>query len=196
MIRIITKSIVAPLMVAALVMIFMAPVVLAAPGAPGSVVNKQLAAARQATVKYHDVSRALADGYVPISPHIPNMGAHYLRFVGPVPAVDPFFAVTEPEMLLYSWAEGDGPKLVGLEYVLVALGPAPEGFAGDSDEWHFHEAACHYADGVEIPWPDPDTCPDRGVPLAIWHPPLWLLHAWIWRGNPDGIFAELNPNVP
>lgn len=25
---------------------------------------------------------------------------------------------------------------------------------------------------------------------------LWVLHAWIWRGNPAGVFKDFNPNVP
>ena len=24
---------------------------------------------------------------------------------------------------------------------------------------------------------------------------LWVLHAWIWRGNPTGVFEDFNPNV-
>ncbi len=24
---------------------------------------------------------------------------------------------------------------------------------------------------------------------------LWVLHAWIWEPNPDGMFADFNPNV-
>jgi hypothetical protein len=23
----------------------------------------------------------------------------------------------------------------------------------------------------------------------------WALHVWIWRHNPDGMFAPINPNV-
>lgn len=26
-------------------------------------------------------------------------------------------------------------------------------------------------------------------------PPFHALHAWIWRGNPDGVFSPTNPNV-
>lgn len=26
-------------------------------------------------------------------------------------------------------------------------------------------------------------------------PPFHTLHAWVWQGNPDGVFAPLNPNV-
>jgi hypothetical protein len=25
--------------------------------------------------------------------------------------------------------------------------------------------------------------------------PLWILHAWIWRPNPSGMFADFNPSV-
>jgi hypothetical protein len=26
--------------------------------------------------------------------------------------------------------------------------------------------------------------------------PVWVLNAWIWLHNPDGIFTFLNPRVP
>ncbi|HXG95441.1 MAG TPA: hypothetical protein VNN73_24130 [Blastocatellia bacterium] len=25
---------------------------------------------------------------------------------------------------------------------------------------------------------------------------LWTLHAWVWKENPNGIFAEFSPRVP
>ncbi len=190
--RIIARTIVVSLLAAALVMIFMAPVVLAAPGTPGSGVNKELAAARRATAMYHDVNEALADGYVPVSPHIPGMGVHYVNF----PLLDAVFDIERPEILLYSMAEGNKPKLVAVEYVAVV---PSSGFAGDSDEWDTHPASCHYADGFEVEEPDPLACPTTspgGAPLALWHPDLFAVHAWIWRGNPDGVFAAFNPNVP
>ncbi len=199
--RIIARTIVVSLLAAALVMIFMAPMVLAAPGAPGSGVNKELAAARRATAMYHDVNAALADGYAPLSPHISGMGAHYVNFG----LFDPFFDKTQPEILLYSLAEGNKPKLVAVEY--VAAGPVPpDGFTGDSDDWDEHKASCHYADDYEELQPAEELCPETsppwngnpgGAPLVLWHPDLgWTLHVWIWRANPDGIFAPFNPNVP
>ncbi len=191
--RNISKSIGIPLLVAALVMIFMAPVVLAAPGAPGGGVNSELAAARRATAMYHDVDEALADGYVQLSGHVPGMGAHFAN----LGLLDGTFSLTHPEILLYSLAEGNRPKLVAVEYVVV--GPLPEGLAGASDVWEIHLASCHYADGYEEVQPAPVLCPPTspgGAPLALWHPDLWTLHTWIWRGNPDGIFEPFNPNVP
>ncbi len=192
--RIIARSIVVPLLVATLIMIFMAPVVLAAPGAPGSGVNRDLAAVRKATVQYHDESEALADGYVAFTPHISGMGAHYFNFLL---LMDGIFVPTEPEGLLYSLVEGDRPKLVAVEYIV--FGPEPDGFAGDSDEWFFEPAMCHYADGHFEFAASPDLCThnlDGHTTLEIWHPDLWTLHTWIWRGNPDGVFEEFNPNVP
>ncbi len=175
-----------PLLVAALVMIFMAPVVLAAPGAPGGGVNSELAAARRATTQYHDVSRAVADGYVQLSGHVPGMGAHFAN----LGLMETPFNLAQPEILLYSLTEGNRPKLVAVEYVVV--GPEPDGLAGDSDVWEIHLASCHYPDGSEELQPDPSLCP---LP-AFWHPGIWALHVWIWRGNPDGVFAAFNPNVP
>ncbi len=191
--RIIARSIVVSLLVATLVMIFMAPVVLAAPGAPGGGVNKDLAVARQATAKYHDVNEAVADGYVQLSGHVPGMGAHFVN----LGLMETPFDLTEPEILLYSLTEGNRPKLVAVEYVVA--GPEPDGLAGDSDVWEIHLASCHYADESEIVEPNPVSCPATspgGAPLVLWHPDLWTLHTWIWRGNPDGIFEPFNPNVP
>ncbi len=192
--RIIARSIVVTLLVATLITIFMAPVVLAAPGAPGSGVNKELAAVRKATAKYHDVNEAVADGYVQLSGHVPGMGAHFAN----LGLLDGVFSLAQPEILLYSLTEGDGPKLVAVEYGVVAPDP-PDGFAGDSDVWHVHPASCHYGDGSEVEEANPDDCPETspgGAPLVLWHPDLWALHTWIWRGNPDGIFEPINPNVP
>jgi len=159
-----------------------------------AVMRQELAQVRQATTKYHDEAEALADGYVPVSPHVPGMGAHYINFA----ILDETFDLEHPEILLYSLTEGDGPKLVGMEYVVTSI-EAPEGFPGDSDEWEIHPASCHYEDGYEIVEPNPVNCPATspgGAPLALWHPDLQALHVWIWRANPDGIFEPFNPNVP
>src|SRR5687768_8257173 len=41
--------------------------------------RREIARARMATARYHNISRAIADGYVDIDVVIPNMGFHYLR---------------------------------------------------------------------------------------------------------------------
>lgn len=158
--------------------------------------RQELAQVRQATKQYHDAEQALADGYVPSSAHVPGMGIHYLN----PGLVDGTFEKEKPELLVYV-DRGNHRKLVAVEYAVpVPLSEdPPEGFTGDADKWHVHEAACHYVDGTEIHEEAEGDCPDRnpntGAELASWHPDLWTLHAWVWLGNPQGIFNETNPNV-
>ena len=123
----------------------------------------ELAGARAATAKYHDVDRAIADGYVDIGLNVPGQGMHFLK----ESLLDGVFDAEKPELLLYV-ERGNRLELVGVEYAVpTSLSEsAPAGFSGDADSWHVEE--------------------DFG---------LWVLHAWIWLGNPDGIFANTNPNV-
>ncbi len=171
--------------------------------ASGDVTNpntlRELAEARKATKQYINAELPIADGaagpYVQASPYIPGMGYHYVNLA----LMDDVFDPARPEILLYA-NTGDGRRLVGVEYAV--MGDIPEGFSGDDDVWEFHDAACHYADDSEIigvydPADCPATHPDTGAPFVTWHPPLgWVLHAWIWEGNPDGIFEAFNPNLP
>jgi len=131
-------------------------------GADGTL-ERQLERVRRATTRYHQIRRAIADGYTDINVVIPNMGQHYLR-----PALlDAAFDLERPELLVYT--SGDHPRLVAVEYAVpLDLAPTPpEGFAGDDDRW------------------------DRNTTFG-----LWTLHAWVWRHNPDGVFAPMNTRVP
>ena len=128
--------------------------------------RRELAEVRRATAKYHDLSKAVADGYVDINVFIPKMGFHYLR-----PAIlDADFQRNKPELLVYA---ADPYKnrlqLVAVEYAVpLDLSPtAPEGFTGSDDEWCVNE--------------------EFG---------LWTLHVWLGVENPDGVFAMFNPRVP
>ena len=128
--------------------------------------NKQLAQARIATAKYHDVANAIADGYVPIG--CEDVGPTYVNFG----VLDCTFDVEQPEALHYI-LQGDQLQLVAVEYAIpFACTPdaAPEGFKGDADVWLHGEG-------------------EGG-------PPLWALNVWLWQGNPNGIFAHDHPNFP
>ena len=95
-------------------------------------VDRELAEARQATVKYQDLGAALADGYVDINVVMANMGRHYMK----QSLVDSRFEVDKPEILVYE-PQGGSMKLVALEYVvpLDSSATAPEGFTGSADAW-------------------------------------------------------------
>ena len=82
--------------------------------------------------------------------------------------VDAKFEIDKPEILVYSHNPIAGNmRLVAVEYAIPNTEPEPEGFTGSYDVW------------------------DNNSTFG-----LWLLHAWVWEYNPDGVFTDLNPNVP
>lgn len=145
----------------ALVLAAVALTVVAAPtaSAAGSI-QAELAEVRRATVGYHDVEAAVADGYTPTDICVEGpggaMGYHYMHW----PRVfDGQLDPTEPEVLLYAPQADGTPRLVGVEYLSLT----ETSLFGQAFE------------------------PGPGGSFA--------LHAWIWQGNPDGMFAGLNPTV-
>lgn len=59
--------------------------------------NQELAQARAATAKYHDVANAIADGYVEFGDNESGEGVHYANFS----LVDGVFDINHPDLLLY-----------------------------------------------------------------------------------------------
>ena len=129
--------------------------------------EQELARARSATARYHDIAQAEADGYVNIDLYLSGEGFHYVKFS----LIDATFDPEHPEVLLYAPVSGESRlELVGVEYLVpLSLSTnAPEGFTGDVDQW------------------GRDT---EGFGL-------WELNAWIWLHNPEGVFSHDNPRVP
>jgi hypothetical protein len=137
---------------------------------PASPTPAQLPNIRAATARYHDVSVALADGYIPVSgcEQSPQgtMGIHYLN---PELAADAIVDPARPESLLYLPGEGT-TRLVGVEYFVAA---AATGGVG----------------------PEVHGAPFDG-PMAGHNdqmPEHYDLHLWIWSHNLDGLTAPWNP---
>jgi hypothetical protein len=80
--------------------------------------------------------------------------------------VDGIFDIREPEILVYNKNAGGAQELVAVEYAVPLTFPKPEGFTGSADVWNGTSGF-----------------------------PLWLLHAWVWSYNPDGVFNWTNPTV-
>lgn len=94
--------------------------------------QQELAAARRATARYHDVAQAEADGYVNIDLYVSGEGFHWVN----VSLVDGTFDPAHPEILLYAPVPGESRlQLVGVEYVVPLSEPRPEGFTGSADRW-------------------------------------------------------------
>lgn len=143
----------------------------------------ELARVRGATARFHRVEEAIAAGYelgwvngsgVRIisgcvsHPTAGAMGYHYFnQALVADNAVDPL----EPEALVYESAPDGGLKLVAVEWVVRGPNTNPPG----------------------VP-----TAPSvLGMPMHILVPAVgfWLKHAWIWKNNPAGMFADWNPEV-
>ena len=80
--------------------------------------------------------------------------------------VDGTFDIRKPEILVYNGLDSGNPELVAVEYAIPLTDPLPEGFTGSADVWK----------------------DDSGFPF-------WLVHAWVWKFNPDGPFNWTNPTV-
>lgn len=158
----------------------LAVVGMAAPAAGAEASQRTLEAeARRATARYHDVDRAIADGYVPVSPCTEEpgagaMGIHYLR----PDLVDDVIDVTEPELLLYVPA-GDRMRLVGVEYMV----PADDQDPGDG------------LDAADRPWLGEVAFDGPMLGHAPGDPVHFDLHVWVWDSNPDGLYAHWNPSL-
>lgn len=135
---------------------------------------RDLAEARRATAPFHHFDYGVEAGWsLRASPCEETaeggMGYHYVN-------LDLWFNagmvdVTLPQALLYEPRRNGMLRLVGVEYIVPASqlpegAPIPELFG---QQFHFNP-----------------FIPGGGA---------WALHAWIWRHNPSGMFADWNPNV-
>ena len=163
-------------------------------------VGPELAAVRQATVRFHDISSAYAAGYTTqFEPcvEIPGtglvMGVHARHdALMADQVVDPL----RPELLLYEPMPNGGLKLVGVEYFRIVLVHDGDPSTNDVPEKWFGPGAPP-ADRIVGPTPQLfgrafDGPMEGHIPTMPWH---WDLHAWIWHANPDGIFADFNRTI-
>jgi hypothetical protein len=126
-----------------------------------------IATLRRVTARYHNLDAAIADGFVLLHP------CEVRGEEGPVGAVYAHFGrvldgVIDPELpdaLIYEPSKNGKSKLVGVEFA------QPYPFAPQAPT--FMGATFQPED-------------EFGV---------WALHIWVWRHNPEGLFAESNPRV-
>jgi hypothetical protein len=125
----------------------------------------ELQQAKAATARYRDLKNAEKDGYQDINVVTENMGYHYMK----TSQVDAEFDIRKPEILVYSKDDMGKIELVAVEYAIplsVTPNAAPAGFTGDNDVWSENKVFG-----------------------------LWLLHAWVWKCNPKGVFNPTNELV-
>ena len=148
----------------------------------GSGVGRDLARAAKATARYHRLPKALHDGFAPFA--IPmEVGGTLLSIGGQditcfdspdggmgvhyVRNIDDVLDPKDPEALVYEVRENGRLRLVALEYII------PEGFVDPNDPPMLFGRMMHHHSYL----------------------PVYILHVWIWKWNPDGLFADFNPRV-
>jgi len=155
----------------------------------------ELERARQATAKYQDVHAAEADGYQVVGGEMPGMGIHYVLTMEPKN-----FDVEKPPILLYvkNSAPQGGYSLAGVGY----FWNAPEGpdgqplnppFPKSLALWHRHDNICVLPHLDNPHGLSEAQCTEKGGHFIA--KTQWLVHAWIWKDNPTGIFSPENPAV-
>ena len=137
-----------------------------------------VAQVRQATLKYRDVNAAIADGYVKFykcteQPGVGTMGQHYVK----LPLVgDPAINALTPEVLVYAPKRNGELKLVAVEYVVT-------------------QADWETAFGSATPTVLGQNMLFRAAGNRYGLPNFYERHAWLWQGNPLGLFNDWNPDI-
>lgn len=159
---------------------------------------------RQATERFRDVDVALAEGYIRDPMNLCDtaqmmgrpatlgaMGIHYFRpdLLGisapPSPRINGTGTHTDfrmPSILIYEPQADGSLHLVAVENLVFA---AAWRAAGHTDPPSFHGAAW------DLMIDDPNTPTDE----AHMFEPHFDRHVWLYRENPNGVFAQFNPAV-
>jgi hypothetical protein len=133
---------------------------------------------RESTRRFQDPQVALNEGYVPTFGCVSGssegaMGVHFVNFslVLDGGQLDP----THPELLLYEPLPNGGYRLTGADYLVL------------SQDWYAHNDAPPELMGQLFHLFE--------APNRFKLPEFLTLHVWAWKDNPQGTFANWNPNV-
>jgi hypothetical protein len=143
----------------------------------------ELAQVRRVTARFHDLDAALDAGYelgwvngsgtriIAGCVSHPTAGAMGYHYINADLMADLTTDTLEPEALVYAPGENGKLKLAAVEWIVRGPNSNPP--------------------GVTSP---PSVL---GMPMHILVPAVgfYLMHAWVWKPNPAGMFADWNPQV-
>jgi hypothetical protein len=136
---------------------------------PGVDTDGAIATLQRVTARYHNLDVAKSEGFVLLHEceSRPGEGPVGIVYVNPGRLMDGKIDPASPDALIYEPSRIGRPKLVGAEFAIpYALAPGQQPPTFLGATFQNEE--------------------EFGV---------FALHAWIWRNNPDGLFAETNPRV-
>lgn len=159
---------------------------------------------RAATERFQDIKVAIAEGYVPppgelcevaamvgSAPELGGMGIHYFRpdLLGitapPNPRVDGNGTHTDflkPAILIYEPRDDGTMELVAVENLVFEKAWHAAGHKGRPS---FHG----------VPYDHMYDRPETPIDEAHMFEPHYDRHVWLYRQNPNGMFAQFNPTV-
>jgi hypothetical protein len=151
--------------------------------------NQILAEIRRATAKYHNLDAADADGYE-LDPRcvehtdFGGMG-HHAANMSRIIGVDKVIP-SEPGVLVYEPMKNGKYKLVAAEFLILAepwdaMNPGPPMLGEVEFDDHREMTVDEFGNPVNA----------KGGPPF----PHYQLHVWVWKNNPNGMYAPYNPNV-
>jgi hypothetical protein len=137
------------------------------------------AAVRIVSQRFQDINEAYAEGYILFytcteQPGVGTMGQHLvnLDYVGD-PAINPL----RPEALVYEPTRKGGFDLVAVEYVVMAA-DWTNAFGTERSPTVLGQDMLFRAAGNRYGLPD-----------------FYERHAWLFKSNPSGLFADWNPRA-
>lgn len=171
--------------------------------APFAIPAEVLDEIRAATARYRDVDAALADGYIRdpmdmcVTPEMEGMprqlggmGIHFFRpdllaITGVEPRVDGMGTHTDfrqPGVLVYEPQPDGSLELVAIENLVFRAAWEAEGNQRPPE---------FMGNQYYLMVNNPNTPADEAHGFM----PHYELHMWLYRDNPNGLFAQFNPNV-
>ena len=136
---------------------------------PGTATDGVIATLQRVTARYHNVSAAIADEFVLLHPCEArgDEGPVGTVYINMARLTDGVIDPESPDALIYEPTSRGTLRLVGVEFAI------PQALWTGAELPTFLGATFQPED-------------EFGV---------FALHAWVWRNNPEGLFAETNPRV-
>jgi hypothetical protein len=129
--------------------------------------RRELSQVRRATDRFHSVSKAERSGYEEFLECFDSEDGGMGQHYVDVAALDGNVELTHPEAMVYEIKRNGRLRLVAVEYIV------PSAFVDPADPPELFGRSFHLNAALDV----------------------WVLHAWIWKWNPSGVFADWNPRV-
>jgi hypothetical protein len=145
--------------------------------------DADLAQVRRVTARFHDVDAARQAGYelgwvngagvriITGCVSHPTAGAMGYHYFDPELMADLTTDLLRPEVLVYAPGDDGKLQLAAIEWVVRGQNSNPPGVSSPPSMF--------------------------GMPMHILVPAVgfYIMHAWVWKPNPAGMFADWNPDV-